>query len=93
MSGASEVDAAVMVVAADEGITLQTRRQALFLRWFGFANVLVAINKLDLADDAQAAYETRAAEVRAFLAQLDMQPRAIVPIAARSGDGIVKPDR
>ena len=49
LSGASEVDAAVMVVAADEGITLQTRRQALFLRWFGFANVLVAINKLDLA--------------------------------------------
>ncbi len=91
LSGASEVDAAVMVVAADEGITLQTRRQALFLRWFGFANVLVAINKLDLASDAHAAYEQRAAEVRAFLEQLGMQPRAIVPIAARSGDGIVKP--
>jgi bifunctional enzyme CysN/CysC len=91
LSGASEVDAAVMVVAADEGITLQTRRQALFLRWFGFANVLVAINKLDLAGDPQAAYEQRAGEVRAFLDQLGMRPRAIVPVAARSGDGIVKP--
>jgi bifunctional enzyme CysN/CysC len=91
LSGASEVDAAVMVVAADEGITLQTRRQALFLRWFGFANVLVAINKLDLADDPHAAYDTRAAEVTAFLDQLGMHPRAIVPVAARSGDGIVKP--
>jgi len=91
LSGASEVDAAVMVVAADEGITQQTRRQALFLRWFGFANVLVAINKLDLASDPRAAYETRAAEVRAFLDQLGMQARAIVPVAARSGDGIVKP--
>ena len=91
LSGASEVDAAVMVVAADEGITQQTRRQALFLRWFGFANVLVAINKLDLAGDPRAAYEARAAEVRAFLDQLGMQARAIVPVAARSGDGIVKP--
>ncbi|MGB6984848.1 MAG: adenylyl-sulfate kinase [Candidatus Aquilonibacter sp.] len=91
LSGASEVDAAVMVVAADEGITLQTRRQALFLRWFGFANVLVAINKLDLASDARALYEQRAGEVRAFLDQLGMAPRAIVPVAARSGDGIVKP--
>jgi bifunctional enzyme CysN/CysC len=90
LSGASEVDAAVMVVAADEGITLQTRRQALFLRWFGFANILVGINKLDLAADAKAAYEQRAGEVRAFLDQLGMQPRAIVPVAARSGDGIVK---
>jgi bifunctional enzyme CysN/CysC len=91
LSGASEVDAAVMVVAADEGITQQTRRQALFLRWFGFANVLVAINKLDLARDPRAAYEARAAEVRTFLDQLGMQARAIVPVAARSGDGIVKP--
>jgi bifunctional enzyme CysN/CysC len=91
LSGASEVDAAVMVVAADEGITLQTRRQALFLRWFGFANVLVAINKIDLASDPQVMYEQRAAEVRAFLDQLGMQARAIVPVAARSGDGIVKP--
>jgi bifunctional enzyme CysN/CysC len=91
LSGASEVDAAVMVVAADEGITLQTRRQALFLRWFGFANVLVAINKLDLASDPRAAYEQRGAEVRAFLEHLGMQARAVVPVAARSGDGIVKP--
>jgi len=91
LSGASEVDTAVMVVAADEGITLQTRRQALFLRWFGFANVLVAINKLDLAGDPKAAYEQRVAEVGAFLDQLGMRARAIVPVAARSGDGIVKP--
>jgi bifunctional enzyme CysN/CysC len=90
LSGASEVDAAVMVVAADEGITLQTRRQALFLRWFGFGSVLVAINKLDLADDPQAAYEARAQEVREFVAQLGMEAHAIVPIAARSGDNIVQ---
>lgn len=89
LSGASEVDAPVMVVAADEGITLQTRRQALFLQWLGFRDVLVTINKLDLAENPREAYERRAEEVRAFLEQLDIRPRAIVPVAARSGDNIV----
>ncbi len=90
LSGASEVDAAIMVVAADEGITAQTRKQALFLHWFGFSEITVAINKLDLASDPKRAYETRRAEVEAFLAELGIQARAIVPVAARSGDGIVK---
>ena len=61
VSGASEVDAAVLVISAEEGVTAQTRRQALFLRWFGFTSVLVAINKLDLFADPQSRYEERAA--------------------------------
>ncbi len=103
LTGASEVDAAIMVVAVDEGITLQTRRQALFLQWFGFKEVLVAINKLDLAepgsspdringklrfDDAETAFAQRRAEVRSFLEQLDITPLDIIPIAARDGDNI-----
>ncbi len=91
VSGASEVDAAIMVVAADEGITSQTRRQALFLRWFGFREITVAVNKLDIPSDAAAAYETRKREIEAFLTELEIRPRAIVPIAARSGDNIVLP--
>ena len=89
LSGASEVDIPVLVVAADEGITPQTRRQALFLQWLGFTNVLVAINKVDLADGSQTAYERRRAEVEAFLAQLEIAPVGIVPIAARTGDNVV----
>lgn len=90
LSGASEVDAVILVVAADDGITPQTRRQALFLQWFGFKNVLVAINKLDLAKDPKAAFEERKREVDEFLAQLGMSASAVVPIAARSGDNIVE---
>lgn len=88
LTGASEVDAAVLVVAIDEGITLQTRKQALFLQWFGFKEVLVAINKLDLSADAGPAFARREAEVRAFLKQLGIAPVDIVPVAARDGDNI-----
>ncbi len=90
LSGASEVDAPVMVVAADEGITPQTRKQALFLQWLGFRDILVAINKLDLAKDARAEFERRKHEVAEFLAQLEIVPHAIVPVAARGGDNVVK---
>ena len=88
LTGASEVDAAILVVAEDEGITLQTRRQALFLQWFGFKELLVAINKLDLADDAETAFAKRKAEVRSFLDQLNIAPIDIIPMAARDGDNI-----
>jgi bifunctional enzyme CysN/CysC len=88
LTGASEVDAAILVVAEDEGITLQTRRQALFLQWFGFKEVLVAINKLDLAKDAETAFARRKGEVRDFLEQLNITPIDIIPIAAREGDNV-----
>jgi bifunctional enzyme CysN/CysC len=88
LTGASEVDAAILVVAEDEGITLQTRRQALFLQWFGFKELLVAINKLDLAADAETAFAKRKAEVRSFLDQLNITPIDIIPMAARDGDNI-----
>ncbi|HET9030599.1 MAG TPA: adenylyl-sulfate kinase, partial [Candidatus Aquilonibacter sp.] len=90
LSGASEVDVPILVVAADEGITPQTRKQTLFLQWLGFSNALVAINKLDLAQDPRAAYDRRRDEVAVFLRQLDIVPLAIVPVAARSGDNVVE---
>jgi bifunctional enzyme CysN/CysC len=88
LTGASEVDAAIMVVAVDEGITLQTRRQALFLQWFGFKEVLVVVNKLDLSSEPETAFVARRAEIRSFLEQLNITPIDIIPLAARDGDNI-----
>ncbi len=92
LSGASEVDAAVIVIAADEGITPQTRRQLLFLRWFGFTQVLVTINKLDLAADPQRAFEERSEQAREFLKQIGFEPIAVVPVSARTGQNVVSRD-
>ncbi|HVN68496.1 MAG TPA: adenylyl-sulfate kinase [Candidatus Binatia bacterium] len=93
LTGASEVDSAIMVVAVDEGITLQTRRQALFLQWFGFKEILVAINKLDLAPEPETAFIARRDEVRAFLEQLGVTPIDIIPVAARDGDNVATTSR
>jgi bifunctional enzyme CysN/CysC len=90
LSGASEVDTAILVVAADEGITIQTRRHALFLRWFGLTEVVVVINKLDLAEDKEKVFVQRKAEVTEFLGKLGVSPIAIVPIVARDGDNVAR---
>ena len=90
LSGASEVDAAILVVAADEGITVQTRRHALFLKWFGLTNVVVAVNKLDLAADRERVFLERKAEITEFLGKLGIAPVAIVPIAAREGENVAR---
>ncbi|MBV8374648.1 MAG: adenylyl-sulfate kinase [Candidatus Eremiobacteraeota bacterium] len=93
LTGASEVDAAILVVAVDEGITLQTRRQALFLQWFGFKELLVAVNKLDLARDAETEFTRRKAEVRSFLEQLSITPLDVIPVAARDGENVARSTR
>jgi bifunctional enzyme CysN/CysC len=90
LSGASEVDTAILVVAADEGITIQTRRHALFLKWFGLTEVVVVINKLDLAAEKEKAFVQRKAEVVEFLGKLGVSPIEIVPIVARDGDNIAR---
>jgi len=91
VSGASEVDAAILVISAEEGITAQTRRQALFLQWFGLKSVVIAINKLDLSAAPHARYDERAAEADTFLRALGIVPLAIVPVAAREGANLAAP--
>jgi len=91
VSGASEVDAVVLVVAADEGITAQTRRQALFLQWFGLDSAIVVINKLDLTGEPEPLFTQRSQEVREFLARLGITPVSILPVAARDGANLAAP--
>jgi bifunctional enzyme CysN/CysC len=90
LSGASEVDTAILVIAADEGIKMQTRRHALFLKWFGFPEVIVAVNKLDLVEDKEGVFTQREAEIREFLGRLGVGVTAVLPIVARSGENIAK---
>ena len=53
LTGATRADAAVLVLAADEGVQVQTRRHALLLSMLGIRGVVVAINKMDTVDCAR----------------------------------------
>src|ERR1700741_5148798 len=67
VSGAAGADAVILVVDAHEGVQDQTRRQAYLLRLLGIRRIIVAVNKMDLADWREARYQEVRRDVAAYL--------------------------
>ena len=91
VSGAAGADAALLVIDASEGLREQTRRHAYLLRLLGLDQVAVAVNKLDLVGYSEPRFRALETLARAFLADLGMTPRFVLPIAARHGDNLAAP--
>ncbi len=88
ISGAADASAAVLVIDANEGVALQTRRHAALLGLLGVRDVVVAVNKIDLADYASRFAEI-AREVEEIVTRLGMRFARAVPTVARDGDVVV----
>ncbi|GAA0567603.1 adenylyl-sulfate kinase [Caenispirillum bisanense] len=91
VTGAASADAAVLVVDAVQGLSEQTRRHAYLLSLLGVAQVIVAVNKMDRLDWAEAGFQAAAEAVTGYLAGIGITPLACVPLSAREGDNIVRP--
>jgi bifunctional enzyme CysN/CysC len=89
VTGASQADAALLVIDAGEGALEQSRRHAFLLHLLGVRQVSVVINKMDRVEFSQARYEAVAHEIKEYLAELGLFPKAVIPISARHGDNIV----
>ncbi len=89
VTGAARADAAILVVDANEGIQEQSRRHGYLLHLLGVRQVLVAVNKMDLVGYALDRYADVAADIRAYLAGLNIVPTHIVPVSGREGDNVV----
>jgi bifunctional enzyme CysN/CysC len=88
LSGASEADAAILMVDVTEGVSEQTRRHAYLLQLLGIEQVVVAVNKMDLIVFEQQRFEEVARDCARYLAGLDISAAAVVPISARHGDNL-----
>ena len=89
VTGASDADAALLVVDAAEGVGEQTRRHALLLELLGVKQVVAAINKMDRVAYSHARYLEIRTELTRVLAHIGVTAAAVVPSAARDGDNIV----
>jgi bifunctional enzyme CysN/CysC len=89
-TGASESDAALLLVDAVEGMRTQTRLHAYLLHLLGITNIIVVINKMDKVKYVHAHFEALAEECRTYLTQLGVPPQHIIPISAYHGDMIVE---
>lgn len=92
LTGASQADAAILVVSAKEGIQEQTRRHMFLLNLLGIKHVVVAVNKMDTVGYDQRAFEKIKEEMKKFLTSLGFEAEKIpfVPISAREGDNVFK---
>ena len=82
ITGAAQMDGAILVVAATDGPMPQTREHVLLARQVGVPYILVALNKCDMVDDADL-LELVEMEVRELLASQEFDEEApVVQISA-----------
>ncbi|MCI6574966.1 MAG: elongation factor Tu [Arcanobacterium sp.] len=53
ITGAAQMDGAILVVAATDGVMAQTREHVLLARQVGVPDLIVALNKVDMVDDPE----------------------------------------
>src|SRR5438132_507607 len=88
ITGASRADAAVLVIAANEGVREQSRRHAYLLSLLGIKQLIVVVNKMDLADFSERCFKEIEAGYRKFLVDLSLEARAFVPASAKNGENV-----
>ena len=91
ITGAAQVDGAILVVSAADGPMPQTREHVLLARQVGVPKIVVALNKVDMVDDEEL-LELVEMEVRELLSEYDF-PGDDTPVVhvsalkALEGDG------
>ena len=88
ISGASNAEAAILIVDADEGVKEQTKRHAYILYLLGIKQVYVVMNKMDIVNYSQERYEEVRTELKSYLARLGVFPQKYIPISAKLGDNV-----
>ncbi len=87
LSGVGAIDAALFVVAADEGVMPQTREHLAILDLLQIQGGVVALTKTDLIDDPDW-LDLVEADVRDVLADTVLESAPLVRVSAKTGDGI-----
>jgi sulfate adenylyltransferase subunit 1 len=90
VTGASTADAAVILVDATKGLLAQSRRHLLIAHLLGIRNVIVAVNKLDLAGYRQEVFEAVREAFESFAAPLEISNLRFIPLSALRGDMVVE---
>src|SRR5205807_67069 len=88
ITGASSADAAVLVIAANEGVQEQSKRHAYLLSLLGVRQFCVIVNKMDLADYSEARFLEIEKKYRVFLKTLNLETDVFIPASARFGENI-----
>jgi selenocysteine-specific elongation factor len=83
LAGATGIDFALLLVAADDGVMPQTREHLAVLSLLGIARGAIVVTKADRADPARAL-----AEARALVAGTTLEGAPALALSAQTGEGV-----
>ena len=89
-TAASTADLAILLVDARKGLLPQTRRHAALAHLLGVRHLVVAVNKLDLVDWSEGAFDQVRSAFRAFGDGLGIGAADFIPVSAVHGDMVVE---
>jgi len=90
VTGASTADVAIILCDAREGVLTQTRRHSYLVSLLGIRNVVLAVNKMDLKDYSEDAFNAVVEQYSEFASQLNIENITAIPMSALDGDNIVE---
>ncbi|HZV99443.1 MAG TPA: sulfate adenylyltransferase subunit CysN [Methylophilaceae bacterium] len=93
VTAASTANLAIILIDARKGVLTQTRRHSYLAHLVGIPHIVVAVNKMDLANYDQHIFERIRADYLAFAEQIGLQRAGhditFIPMSALNGDMIV----
>ncbi len=92
ITGASQADAAVVVVAATDSVMAQTKEHIFLCKTLGVHKLIIAVNKIDAVDYSEEKYNKVKEDVTALLKTVGYKPdeTPFIPMSAYQGDNVVK---
>ncbi|MCL2459961.1 MAG: translation elongation factor EF-1 subunit alpha [Euryarchaeota archaeon] len=90
ITGASQADAAIIVVAATDGVMEQTKEHVFLSKTLGIQQIIVAINKMDAVKYDEAKFNEIKTNMGNLLKMVGTDPEKVpfIPISSMEGDNI-----
>lgn len=90
VTGASTAELAIILIDARKGVLTQSKRHGFLATLLRIPHLVVAVNKMDLVDYSEAAYNQITADYTEFANKLNVQDITFIPISALKGDNVVE---
>ena len=93
-TGASTADLAIILIDAQQGVLIQSKRHAFIASLLGVKHFVITVNKMDLVDHSEDVFRRISHDFENFAEKLQVPDLAYIPISALNGDNVVtKSDR
>lgn len=89
VTGASTANLALVLIDARKGVVEQTCRHSFIASLLKIPHIIVCINKMDLVDYSEEAFNKVVEQYEDFAAKIDVTDIRYVPISALEGDNVV----